>query len=167
MMTVVSFKRILKKTRVVKTNTKFSLMLLAIIAVFVFGCKEAEEKKQETETPNTPIETVSPPKGKIPDKNKLIGEWTRTDASYQIKITELLDDGTMKAGYFNPKSINVGSAMWAFADGVLKIYIELKDENYPGSNYNLIYYPERDLLAGKYFQAVERVTYDVGFTRVK
>jgi len=83
------------------------------------------------------------------------------------KITELLDDGTMKAGYFNPKSINVGSAMWAFADGVLKIYIDLKDENYPGSNYNLIYDPERDLLAGKYFQAVERVTYDVGFARAK
>lgn len=51
--------------------------------------------------------------------------------------------------------------------GVLRIYIELRDENYPGSNYNLIYYPERDLFAGKYFQAVERVTYDVGFTRVK
>jgi len=152
---------------VVKTNTQFSLMLLAIIAVFVFSCKEAEEKKQETEPQNTSSETVSPQQKAIPDKNKLVGEWTRTDASYQIKITELLDDGTMKAGYFNPASISVGSAMWAFADGVLKIYIELRDENYPGSNYNLIYDPERDLLAGKYFQAVERATYEVGFTRVK
>jgi len=141
-------------------------MLLAIIAVFVVSCKDAQEKKA-TAPESTSTETVSPQKGAVPNKNKLVGEWTRTDASYQIKITELMDDGTMKAGYFNPASINVGSAMWAFADGVLKIYIELRDENYPGSNYNLIYYPERDLLAGKYFQAVERVTYDVGFTRVK
>ena len=153
--------------RITRTNIQPSLMLFAIITVFVFSCKEAQENNKEAEPQNTSSETISPQKGKIPDKNILVGEWTRTDASYQIKITELLDDGTMKAGYFNPASINVGSAMWAFADGVLKIYIELRDENYPGSNYNLIYDPERDLLAGEYFQAVERVTYDVGFTRVK
>ena len=152
--------------RIIRINTQPSLMLLAIMTVFVFSCKDARENKA-TAPESTSSETVSPQQKTIPDKNKLIGEWTRTDASYLIKITELLDDGTVKAGYFNPTSINVGSAMWAFADGVLKIYIELRDENYPGSNYNLIYYPERDLLAGKYFQAVERVTYDVGFTRVK
>ena len=153
--------------KLIRINTKASLLLFAVMVIFVFSCNESQEKSKATEPENTSTENVSPQQGKIPDKNKLIGEWTRTDASYQIIITELLDDGTMKAGYFNPASINVSSAMWAFADGVLKIYIELKDENYPGSNYNLIYYPERDLLAGKYFQAVERVTYDVGFTRVK
>ena len=141
-------------------------MLFVIITVFVFSCNEPQKDK-ETEPQNTSSETVSPQQKTIPDKSKLVGEWTRTDAPYQIKITGLLDDGTMKAGYFNPASINVSSAMWAFGDGVLKIYIELRDENYPGSNYNLIYYPERDLLAGKYFQAVESVTYDVGFTRAK
>lgn len=148
-------------------KTQPSILLFAIIAVFVFGCNETQEKNKATKSEITSSETVSPKKGAIPDKNILVGEWTRTDAPYQIKITELLNDGTMKTGYFNPKSINVSSAMWAFADGVLKIYIELRDENYPGSNYNLIYYPERDLLAGKYFQAVERVTYDVGFARAK
>jgi hypothetical protein len=149
-----------------KTDNQPSLMLLAIITVFLFSCNEAKKKDKTTEPQSTSSETASPQQKTIPDKNRLVGEWTRTDAPYQIKITELLDDGTMKAGYFNPKSINVGTAMWAFADGVLKIHIELRDENYPGSNYNLIYDPERDLLAGKYFQAVERVTYDVGFTRV-
>ena len=150
-----------------RINSQISILLFAIITIFVFSCNEAKEKNQETESQNPSSETVGPQQGKIPNKNMLVGEWTRTDASYQIKITEVMDNGTMKAGYFNPKSINVASAMWAFTDGVLKIYIELKDENYPGSNYNLIYYPERDLLAGKYFQAVERVTYDVGFTRAK
>jgi len=78
-----------------------------------------------------------------------------------------VDGGMMKAEYFNPKSINVGKAMWADAEGFLKIYIELSDENYPGSNYTLTYYPEKDLLAGKYYQAVEGTTYDVGFSRAK
>ena len=151
---------------IIRINTQPSLMLFVIITVFVFSCNEPQKDK-ETEPQNTSSETVSPQQKTIPDKSKLVGEWTRTDAPYQIKITELLDDGTMKADYFNPASINVSSAMWAFGDGVLKIYIELRDENYPGSNYNLIYYPERDLLAGKYFQAVESVTYDVGFTRAK
>ena len=77
------------------------------------------------------------------------------------------DDGTLKAGYFNPNPINVGKAGWNFSEGMMKLYIELRDENYPGSNYNLVYYPEKDLLAGKYFQAVEGVTYDVGFFRKK
>jgi len=50
---------------------------------------------------------------------------------------------------------------------MLKIYVELGDENYPGSNYNLTYIPERDMLASKYFHAVEKVTYDVGLLRTK
>ena len=142
------------------------LLMFLIMAVLIFSCNQKEERKETTEEPATNNTPVHQQQNKPPDKTVLIGDWTRTDAAYQIKITELLDDGTLKAGYFNPKSINVASAMWVIADGVLKIYIELRDENYPGSNYNLIYYPERDLLAGKYFQAVERVTYDVGFKRV-
>ena len=151
----------------IKIKIQIPLLLFAVIAIFVFSCKETQEKNKTTDLEDTSTKTVSPQEEKIADKNILVGEWTRTDAAYQIKITEVLDDGTMKAGYFNPKSINVASALWAFTDGVLKIYIELRDENYPGSNYNLIYYPDRDLLAGKYFQAVERDTYDVGFARAK
>ena len=145
---------------------QISLLLFVILSVLIFSCDQQKEKKKSTQETQTE-EPISQQQKKSPDKTVLIGEWTRTDAGYQIKITELLDDGTMKAGYFNPRSINVASALWALTDGVLKIYIELRDENYPGSNYNLIYYPERDLLAGKYFQAVERITYDVGFARAK
>jgi hypothetical protein len=153
--------------KAIKINTLPSILLFVLIIIFDSGCNQAQEKNKTTEPENTSGKPVNSQQGKIPDKSILAGEWTRTDAPYQIKITELLNDGTMKAAYFNPESINVSNAMWAFADGVLKIYIELRDENYPGSNYNLIYYPDKDLLAGKYFQAVERVTYDVGFTRAK
>ena len=150
-----------------KQDLRFALSFLVVIALLNSACNQQDGTKETTEATHTAIRTADKPQKKPIDKAVLIGEWTRTDAAYQIKITELLNDGTMKAGYFNPKSINVASAMWVIDVDVLKIYIELRDENYPGSNYNLIYYPDRDLLAGKYFQAVERVTYDVGFTRAK
>ena len=144
-----------------------SILLAAVTAIVILSCNETQQEDETAEPVTASRETVSPPQKIIPDKTVLVGEWTRTDAPYQIKITELLNDGTMKAGYFNPKSINVANATWVLANDVLKIFIELRDENYPGSNYNLIYYPEKNILAGKYFQAVEGITYDVGFTRAK
>lgn len=150
-----------------KTRIQIPLLLLLVMSVLVFSCNQQEEKKETIEESNTNNEPVNQQQNKSPDKTMLAGNWTRTDVPYQIKITELFDNGNMKAEYFNPKSINVGTGLWTSDNGMLKIYIELRDENYPGSNYNLIYYPEKDLLAGKYFQAVEKVTYDVGFIRAK
>jgi hypothetical protein len=154
-------------------STKIGLVLLNAIAVIAFSCSQPAEKKKSPqpaankEMANKAGEPAVQKQTKPVDKKILIGDWTRTDSPYQIKISELSDDGTMKAGYFNPKSIHVGKANWAFTGGMLKIYIELRDENYPGSNYTLFYYPDRDLLAGKYYQAVEGVSYDIGFLRTK
>lgn len=78
---------------------------------------------------------------------------------------ELPDDGKPKAGYLNPGSINTGKAIWTNEDGVFKIYIELRNETYPGSKYDLT--QGKGLLASKYFQAVESVTYDVGSIKAK
>ena len=66
-----------------------------------------------------------------------------------------------EGGFVGRASVPSGASTGAFEA------IELRDENYPGSNHKLIYYPQRDLLADEYFHAVERVTYDVGFTRTK
>ena len=150
-----------------KTRIQIPLLLPVVIAMLIFSCDQQNVKEEKAESNSTTNAPVTQQQKKIAGKTMLVGDWTRTDAPYQIKITELLDDGNMKAVYFNPKSINVGTALWTSDNGILKIYIELRDENYPGSNYNLIYYPEKDLLAGKYFQAVEKVTYDVGFIRAK
>ena len=127
-----------------------SLLLLAAMAALTLGCNQQP-----------------PPQPKTADKSLLVGNWVRTDAPYRIHISELLDDGKMKAGYFNPKPINVGQAGWVNAAGVIQLYIELRDENYPGSNYKLTYVPERDMLAGNYFQAVEGTTFRVEFARAK
>ena len=128
---------------------QFAALLLALLAALNLSCNQPQ------------------PQQKISDKNSLVGNWVRTDAPYRIQISELLDDGKMKAGYFNPKSINVSKAGWDNTGGVIKIYVEMRDQNYPGSNYNLTYVPERDLLAGTYYQAVEGTTFEVEFVRAR
>ena len=45
--------------------------------------------------------------------------------------------------------------------------VVLRDVNYPGSKYSLGYNPENDTFTGSYFQAVDGVSYDVVFSRVK
>lgn len=100
-----------------------------------------------------------------PDKTKIIGEWLRTDSDYLIKITVANDDGSLIAQYFNPKQINVSKANWELISADLKINIELRDVNYPGSTYTLNYIPDRDMLAGEYYLAVEGLTFYVEFNR--
>jgi hypothetical protein len=102
-----------------------------------------------------------------PDRNQLAGTWQRTDASYQLVISDIAPDGTMKATYLNPNPIHVSKANWVDGKKLISIFVELKDVNYPGSNYSLIYNPNEDVLVGKYFQAVEGMTYDVSFSRLK
>ena len=104
---------------------------------------------------------------KSPDRNLLIGDWIRTDASYLIKINNVTNDGTLNAQYFNPKPINVESANWEENYGDLKMLIVLRDVNYPGSKYTLNYLPDRDVLAGEYFQAVQGLNFYVEFFRNK
>jgi len=152
---------------------RWLLLLCFAIITIVVACDQQKEKKESdgststSNTTDTASKPAKPQEQKSFDRSVLIGDWIRTDAEYRVAISELRDDGTLKAGYFNPDPINVGKSGWIFTEGIMKIYIELRDKNYPGSNYNLVYYPDKDLLAGKYFQAVEGVTYDVGFLRKK
>ena len=145
-------RNILTNIKSIVTVFTFALSILTFIGFS--GCKENEPVKKENNKPTVKI-----------DKQLLQGTWERTDAEYQIKLSDVLDNGIIKAQYFNPRPINVSKSDWMNAEGFLKIYIELRDENYPGSNYNLTYIPERDMLVGDYFQAVESVTYYVEFTR--
>ena len=96
--------------RAIRINTQPSLLGFTVIAIFVFSCNEAQENKKITGIENTSSESVSPQQGITPDKNIFVGDWVRRDAPCQIKITELLDDGKITVGYFNPKSINIGNA---------------------------------------------------------
>jgi hypothetical protein len=143
------------------------IFLSTFIAVLSFSCNQEEKNKETIEPSSTVSEPIVTQPRKLADSSKLIGDWIRTDAPYEIKISEISGNGVMKVGYFNPRSINVSKASWSPANGAINIYIELRDVNYPGSNYNLTYFQGNDTLVGKYFQAVEGVTYDVGFSRKK
>lgn len=115
---------------------------------------------------NNNEDTVSSNK-KPADKNLLAGEWVRTDAGYLIKIINLNVDGTLEAQYFNPNPINVGNATWQENYGNLEVIVELQDVNYPGSKYTLSYLPDRDVLAGNYYQAVQGLDFYVEFAKRK
>ena len=112
-------------------------------------------------------EDTSQSNKKAVDKNLLVDDWVRTDASYLIKINKVSEDGTLETQYFNPKPINVGKANWEESHGSLTITVELRDVNYPGSTYTLSYLPDRDVLAGDYYQAVQGATFYVEFVRNK
>ena len=101
------------------------------------------------------------------DRNLLIGDWIRTDANYLISINNVNEDGKLDVQYFNPKPINVESATWEENYGDLKMLIVLRDVKYPGSKYTLNYLPDRDVLAGEYFQAVQGLNFYVEFFRNK
>ncbi len=75
--------------------------------------------------------------------------------------------GKLDAAYFNPSPINVAQAQASKGDGQLKVFVELRDVNYPGCTYNLTYDAATDQLTGKYYQAVVQETYDIAFARVK
>ena len=49
----------------------------------------------------------------------------------------------------------------------VKVFLELRDVNYPGSTYMLTYDSVSDQLKGIYFQAVAREKYEILFERMK
>jgi len=97
----------------------------------------------------------------------LQGRWQRNDGGYVIDIRNVEPGGKLTASYFNPRPINVAKAEASRDGETVKVFIELRDVNYPGSTYTLTFDPAADRLSGIYFQAIERVTYDVYFTRLK
>jgi len=104
----------------------------------------------------------------LPDpaiQQKFIGRWVRSDGGYVIHVREIKPDGSVDAKYFNPKPINVSEANVSIWKGFDQLFIKLEDKGYPGSTYKLYYYAEKDQLAGFYYQAVDKETFEVLFRR--
>ena len=98
---------------------------------------------------------------------QLEGRWVRENGGYVLILQDIKDDGSIKAFYLNPRSINVHEATWKFEDDRLFLYVEMRDVNYPGSNYTLMYRAANDTLWGSYYQAVQKQTLDVKFVRTR
>jgi len=103
----------------------------------------------------------------VPALEKLRGRWLRDTGGYIIEIRNVGPGGKLDAAYFNPKSIHVGRAEAVQQGGAVKVTVELRDVNYPGSTYTLTYDAKTDRLVGRYYQAVAGETFDVYFVRLK
>jgi len=99
------------------------------------------------------------------DFQLLEGRWVRPDGGYILELTDVKADGSLKAAYFNPRPIRVYRAEAAMRDGVITLFVELRDVNYPGSTYRLRYDTANNRLTGTYFQAALKQAFDVQFLR--
>ena len=97
----------------------------------------------------------------------LNGRWLRPDGGYVLEIRAVDASGKIDAVYLNPKPINIAKAEATRDGSTLKVFVELRAPNYPGSTYTLTYDPQQDQLRGIYFQAVERQNFNVFFVRMK
>jgi len=134
---------------------------LAAAAVIVIGVFRPPSR------PSTPSAAPAPPAAKVEEvgAERLVGRWLRPDGGYVLEIRHAQADGRLEAAYLNPRPIHVARAEWRREGGRLRVVIELRDVNYPGSTYTLDYVLEQDRLVGAYFQAVQQQTFDVEFVR--
>jgi hypothetical protein len=116
--------------------------------------------------PKTSAEVAPAASGALPEK--VIGRWLRNDGGgYTVEIRSVLDGGKFEAAYFNPSPINVSRAEWGREEGKLRVFLELRDRNYDGATYTLLYDAEQDRLAGVYFQPALGQSFAVEFDREK
>ena len=99
--------------------------------------------------------------------DNLNGRWLRPDGGYVLEIRAVDASGKIDAVYLNPKPINIAKAEATRDGSTVKVFIELRAPNYPGSTYTLTYDPQQDQLKGIYFQAVQRQNFNVAFIRMK
>lgn len=142
------------------------LLTLAVITGAAFFLLHG--KPTGAQSPAAPVtkESIATPEAKG-GFDRLKGRWLRPDGGYVIEIRNIAGNGKMDAGYFNPRPINVSRAEASQEGTTTKVFIELRDTNYPGSTYTLTFDPQSDQLKGVYFQAALQQSFDVFFVRLK
>lgn len=95
----------------------------------------------------------------------LLGEWLRPDGGYIIDVKSIDAAGKADAAYLNPKPINVESTVVAEPVKGITLKMVLRDENYPGATYDLLYDAEADQLKGTYTQPALNQTFQIEFIR--
>jgi len=102
-----------------------------------------------------------------PQFRKLLGRWLRPDGGYVLDLRHVEDNGKLEAAYLNPRSIFVSRAEATQETNTTKVFVELQDVGYPGSNYTLTYDAPSDQLRGVYYQAAIQESFDIVFVRMK
>jgi hypothetical protein len=136
---------------------RLAVLVIAVAVVAAAGFWWSKDRQAGTPPAATPNSVFE----------KLTGRWQRPDGGYIIEVRSVEPGGRMNAAYFNPRPINVAKAQASQDSGTVKIFIELRDVNYPGSTYNLTYDPADDRLKGIYFQAAIEEAFEVYFVRLQ
>lgn len=144
----------------------FSLPLFAV-AFALSACKPATAPPNPPAPASPATTNAAVPAAAKPAVEQLVGRWERPDGGYVLELKSVDAAGTLAAGYFNPAPIHVERAIATTEAGALKVFVLLRDENYPGCTYKLTYDAATDQLFGQYFQASMQETYDVTFARQK
>ncbi|MEX2437335.1 MAG: hypothetical protein WD509_02020 [Candidatus Paceibacterota bacterium] len=133
---------------------------IILVALFILPLDQNQEETVDSEqTPSSESPDTAP--------DDVLGQWQRTDGNYMIEISEVKENGTLNAVYYNPEPINVSEATMDREEGQISVSITLQDEGYPGSIYNLAYNPGQDALVGTYYLAGPGQTYRVQFVRAE
>ena len=140
------------------------LLILILFSVISFGCGSDSEKSRNIKSEGSK-RTQASSQVEAVDYAKLVGRWLRPDGGYIIEIQSVDINGQIKAAYYNPRSINVSQSLASQKDGIIEIFIELRDTGYPGATYTLKYDKGNDILAGLYYQPSIGQTFDVQFVR--
>jgi hypothetical protein len=151
-----------------RMSTRITTLLLtvAIITAVAVFLLRGRRPVAHSPAPPTTKESVAAP-GAMAQFDRLQGRWQRPDGGYLLEIREIEGSGKLVAAYFNPRPINVSRAEASQEGTTTKVFIELRDTNYPGSTYTLTYDPEDDQLKGTYFQAALQQSFEVFFVRIK
>jgi len=97
------------------------------------------------------------------DFQKLIGKWVRPDGGYVLDIKSISPDGKIEMAYLNPNPINVSKAQTKIKEGIINIFIELRDQYYPGNYYTLTFDSQNKRLVGVYHHLGLNQDFDVYF----
>lgn len=154
------------KIAAAKRNPQALPLLLLAAAIFVFiGLVLWWRQSLSISSLVKPVNSAATARNT--EFQRLKGRWRRPDGGYIMAINNINDAGTMDAAYFNPYSIHIGNAAASRDGDVMKVFVELRDVNYPGSTYTLTYEPSIDQLKGIYYQAVEQQRFQVVFERIQ
>lgn len=150
------------------TTASVLIAIVVVVCGVLIWRMNASDRAESASPRSSNSESVSHAEtvAELLDVQKLVGRWLRTDSPYVIEIYEVSPDGTLRAGYYNPRPINVSAAKVKSKNGTMEVFVELSDAGYPGSRYTLNYDPQDDVLEGTYFQATLQQNYDVAFVRM-
>ena len=151
-----------------------AVVLAAIAAVVVLGLWLSRSQPAATQNAAQPGETNAPvapaaaaASNAEPGFQNLLGRWRRPDGGYLLEIKRTEANGTLDAAYLNPRPIHAAQATASREGSAVKVFIELRDVNYPGSTYTLTHDPASDQLQGIYYHAGLRQSLEVFFERAK